>query len=267
MTEQFSGSYADTYDDVYGDKEYRAEIDLIEQLLSVYGREQSNSILDLGCGTGSHAIELARRGYEVVGVDRSSGMLAKARAKARDANTDGTAFHVGDIREVTLDREFDAVTIMFAVLGYQTENADVLATLRTARNHLRPGGILAFDVWYGPAVLSGRPEQRFKVFDSEGRRLFRLSSGRLDVRRQLCNVDVRLWILEGDRLVTEAHEQHRVRYFFPRELELYLEIAGLSLVRLGAFPDFDGEADESTWNVLVLARRPEEESAERSAAR
>ena len=166
-----------------------------------------------------------------------------------------------------LGREFDAVSSCSPCSATKRRTPTSSPTLRTARKHLRPGGMLAFDVWYGPAVLSGRPEQRFKVFDSEGRRLFRLSSGRLDVRRQLCNVDVRLWILEGDRLVTEAHEQHRVRYFFPRELELYLEIAGLSLVRLGAFPDFDGEADESTWNVLVLARRPEEESAERSAAR
>ena len=45
-----------------------------------------------------------------------------------------------------------------------------------------------------------------------------------------------------------------MRFFFPLELELFLDRAGFSLVELGAFPDFDAEPDPSTWNVLALAR-------------
>jgi hypothetical protein len=50
--------------------------------------------------------------------------------------------------------------MMFAVLGYQGENDDVLAALKTAHRHARPGGLFLFDVWYGPAVLHERPSQR-----------------------------------------------------------------------------------------------------------
>ena len=58
--------------------------------------------------------------------------------------------------------------MMFAVLGYQHTNADVLDALATARAHLDVGGLFAFDVWYGPAVLSERPSERVKV--DRGRR-------------------------------------------------------------------------------------------------
>ncbi len=52
----------------------------------------------------------------------------------------------------------------------------------------------------------------------------------------------------------ETEENHRVRYFFPREIESLLGPTGFSLVRLGAFPEFDKEPDETTWNVLGVAR-------------
>src|SRR5207244_5704745 len=114
------------------------------------------------CGTGNHALPLAQRGYEVLGVDRSEGMLARFREKAAQL-PDGTATCVpGDVRSVELGRTFDAVVMLFAVLGYQLGNADVLAALRTARRHLRPGGLFVTDFWYGPAVLSERPAERIK---------------------------------------------------------------------------------------------------------
>ena len=70
------------------------------------------------------------------------------------------AFVTADIRELRLETTFDAVLMMFAVLGYQHTNAEVLGALATARAHLEVGGLLAFDVWYGPAVLRERPGHR-----------------------------------------------------------------------------------------------------------
>jgi len=70
----------------------------------------------------------------------------------------------------------------------------------------------------------------------------------------VCTVDYRLWTLDGAQLIDEVTESHSMRYFFPLELELFLDRAGFSLLKLGAFPDFDCQPDSSTWNVLALAR-------------
>jgi len=151
-------------------------------------------------------------------------------------------------------QSFDASLMMFAVLGYQLENSDVVAALRSARRHLRPGGILIFDVWYGPAVLKEGPSDRLKSITTDNQRILRLASGRLDVQHHLCKVTYHLWRLEGKHLTGETEETHLMRFFFPLELDLFLETSGFTSLRLGAFPDFDRDPDETTWNVLCVAR-------------
>jgi len=255
MNKVFGSLYADAYDLLYDDKDYVAECDLIERLFHTYGDAPIRTTLDMGCGTGNHAIPLAQRGYEVVGVDCSEDMLVHARRKTANlASGSGLDFYQGDIRSINLNRHFDAALMMFAVLGYQLSNSDVLSALRTARLHLRPRGLLLFDVWYGPAVLHQRPSQKVKVTPSQGGKILRVSSGELNIRRDICSVHFHLWRLEEERLVAETQESHIIRYFFPMELELLLEFSGFAPVRLGAFPEFDKDPDETTWNVLMVAQ-------------
>ena len=255
MNDVFGPIYADTYDLLYQDKDYAAECDLIERIFQTYAGSPIRSVLDLGCGTGNHAIPLVQRGYEVVGVDRSESMLAQARRKAAGLpKGSSVTFRQGDVRTFDLQQHFDAALMMFAVLGYQLENTDVLSALRTARRHLRSEGLLIFDVWYGPAVLHQRPSQRIKVIPTPEGKILRVVSGELDIHRHVCTVHYHVWRLEGERLVAETEESHAMRYFFPQELGLFLECSGFAPIQLGAFPEFDQEPDEATWNVLGVTR-------------
>ena len=253
MSNTFGKSYAEAYDLLYHEKDYETECDLLEQVFGRYATQPVDAILDLGCGTGNHAIPLATRGYTVVGVDRSQEMLDAAQLKAQRQNLP-VVFHQADIRRLDLDRAFDAAVMMFAVLGYQLDNADVLAALRAARKHLRKGGLLAADVWYGPAVLRQRPRERVRVIRGEEGTVIRTSSGELDIPRHVCKVCFKLWQIDGRQVLAEADEEHLMRFFFPRELELLLNDSGFQLLRLGAFPEFDKEPDEDSWNVMVVAR-------------
>ena len=255
MSELFSSGYAAAYDSLYGTKDYAGECDLIEQIFRTYANAPVASVLDLGCGTGNHALELARRGYKVAAIDQSVDMLAEARKKlAASSLGDKVSFHQADIREFNLNREFDAIVVMFAVLGYQIDNHDVLRTLRTARKHIKKDGLLIFDVWYGPAVLHERPTQRIKTIKTDKGEILRAAGGTLDVNRHVCTIDIQIWNLEGDRVVSRTEESHTQRYFFSQELKLFLEDTRFDAIRLGAFPDFNQDPDESTWNVLQVAR-------------
>jgi SAM-dependent methyltransferase len=255
--EVFGPIYSEHYDLLYDDKDYEAECDLLEEVFQRFGDGHIHDILDLGCGTGNHAICLACRGYRVTGVDRSKEMLDRFQQKvlSLDLGDNKPAFECGDVRTVDLDRTFDAVLMMFAVLGYQPANDNVVAALRAARRHLRPGGLLVFDVWYGPAVLAIRPGDRVKVISTDGdSRLIRVASGKLDVRHHLCEVQYHLWQLTGDRVASETEETHQMRFFFPMELELFLRQTGFESLVLSAFPSLEQLPDETTWNVLVVAQ-------------
>ena len=255
MSELFGSEYAHAYDALYQDKDYQAESQLIDRLLQSYAKHEVRSVLDLGCGTGNHSLPLAERGYEVAGVDRSPAMLRAARMKAAAAQLDGKAqFHQEDIQTFRSERAFDAALMMFAVLGYQLENSDVLAALRTARRHVKPGGLLIFDVWYGPAVLRQGPSERVKVIPICNGEILRSAYGELDVSRHLCKVSYRIWRIEHQRIVSRAEETHWMRYFFPLELDLFLECCGFHPLRLGVFPEIDREPDATTWNALAVAQ-------------
>ncbi|WP_437634764.1 methyltransferase domain-containing protein [Sorangium sp. So ce854] len=133
-------------------KVVRREVDFIEERLGV---EKGAVILDLACGAGGHAIEIASRGYSVVGYDLSLAMLARAADDAQDRGQK-LNFLQGDMREMTFEETFDGVYCWSTSFGYfdDEKNADVLARIRRA---LRSGGMLLLDVVNRDYVASRQP--------------------------------------------------------------------------------------------------------------
>jgi SAM-dependent methyltransferase len=255
MTGSFGQDYADVYDAIYRDKDYEGEVDLIERILTRHGFDGPRRLLDLGCGTGRHALPLARNGHQVVGIDRAPSMLAQARTKASGARAPcPIEFYEGDIRELDLGRRFDAVLMMFTVLGYQLREADRMASLATVRRHLEPGGLFVFDVWNGPAVVANRPGERSVNVTAGSTRITRRSRSVLDISQQLCHVHFDLERIDANGGVAGWQEEHVLRYFFPQELELELRGSQLDLLQLRSFPNDEAPADERAWNVIGIAR-------------
>lgn len=247
----FRESYARSYDAIYAEKDYEGECDFIEESFRRQARGAVRSVLDLGCGTGNHAIPLARRGYRVMGVDRSPAMIEVARGKsAAGLNLEWV---VADIRGLRLPGTYDAALLMFAVLSYQTGNADVCAVLETARRHLRPGGVLVFDVWYGPAVLQQRPEERIRVIQADSGEIIRVVTPTLHTERDVVDVRIRLWRLRDGRVEETADEVHPMRFFFLPELVHLLAGAGFDLASSTSFPKLDVPPEASTWNLGCVA--------------
>ncbi len=252
MSPVFGKEYSDSYDLLYKEKDYYGECTLIEQIIREYSKIPVHSILDLGCGTGNHSLFLAERGYEVTGVDRSDGMLDIARAKA-DQKKIHCDFYQSDLREFDNHKKYDAVIMMFAVLGYQLENDDVNASLKTVSKHLKKGGVFICDVWYGPAVLNQKPGEKVRVIETGDTKIIRVSSGILDIYRHLVKVHFHLWTIKGDRVLAETQEDHAMRFFFPQELSLLFKNGGLKIRKIGAFPDIEKSPGEETWNICTVS--------------
>lgn len=248
-------AYADVYDALYADKDYEAECDFLEEIFERVGSGDNETILDLGCGTGGHALPLARRGYKVFGIDQSSRMVETARQKALAENlADRAVFEVGDIQRINMGQSFDIALCMFAVLGYQISNEALFSTICTVRKHLREGGLFITDFWYGPAVLRQRPQERVKTVANEKGRIIRLVRSDLDTEQHVVRVNYDVIVINGDRVVEEIQESHFMRYIFRPEIDFYMNQAGFQMIHFCPFGELGKEVDERSWNVTAVSQ-------------
>ncbi|HUA53741.1 MAG TPA: class I SAM-dependent methyltransferase [Candidatus Sulfotelmatobacter sp.] len=248
----FGPAYADAYDRLYAAKDYDGECGFVRAAAKNHGC--GTELLDLGCGTGRHAVTFADLGYAVTGVDRSEAMLARARERAVASRVaTKLRFDQADIADYRAGRTFDVVTMMFAVIDLQIGDAAVRAALDTARHHLEPGGLLIFDCWYGPAVLAQRPSARVKRITHPEGTLLRTGRGDLDAVRQICTVHYDIWWMPKGAAARHTEEHQEVRFFFPVELELLMARAGMVLRRMCDFEHPEQPPSEASWNVWCVA--------------
>lgn len=250
------GDYARYYNLLYQHKEYAAETEFILDCLTRYGGMPA-TLLDLGCGTGRHALEMARRGVSVTGVDMSATMLEMGR-QLQAASPDLPAgvlppqLQEGDARTVRLGKRFDAVTSLFHVMSYQNTEEDALAVMETARQHLKPGGLFLFDFWYGPGVLTDPPTERDRVMEDERTRVRRHAR---PVHRISDNiVEVHYSIRLTDKATgseSSLSEVHSMRYWFLPELRHLARMTGFRPVAEGAWMRHD-MLSGMPWNAWML---------------
>lgn len=133
--EQFSY----VYDRLMEEAPYDGWADLVAAELT------EGKVLDLGCGTGECSLRLAARGYDVTAVDLSEQMLSVGQDKALEKKLD-VRFVQQDMRELETAEQYDVITIFCDSLNYVTDEHGVKSTFERVFAHLKPGGILMFDV-------------------------------------------------------------------------------------------------------------------------
>jgi SAM-dependent methyltransferase len=101
-------------------------------------------LLDLCCGQGRHAVEFAKRGFRVTGLDLSEYLLRLARERAEQTGVE-VEFVRGDMRDLPWENEFDAVANLFTSFGYLETDEEDRRVLAAVRKALRPGGLLLVD--------------------------------------------------------------------------------------------------------------------------
>lgn len=180
--------YAYYYNAFYQDKDYGAEAKTVDSLLKKYARNV-RSIINLGCGTGRHDIELSKMGYQCTGIDVSPLMIDIARRNAMRYQCD-INFEMADIKNYETEAEYDAVVSLFHVMSYQNSNDDILCAFKTARKLLKGrGGYFIFDAWYGPGVLSDKPHVRVKEVEDKKNKLVRVARPVLHDKEDLVDVN------------------------------------------------------------------------------
>ena len=241
-------AYARYYDLLYRDKDYAAEVNYINSLLKEHGLS-GNELLEFGSGTGKHGRLLAEKGYNVTGIELSDSMVQKAQ------KTDGFTCHQGDIRTVSLGRSFDAVLSLFHVISYQTTNANVQAVFHQASEHLQPGGLFIFDVWYSPAVYTQRPSVRVKRMKDKIVEITRIAEPAIFSNENRVDVHYTIYTRElATGIVKTLTETHPMRHFSLPEIDLLAAEKGFERIQTEEFLSGNPVGDD-TWGVCVTLKR------------
>ncbi|MBP2045619.1 class I SAM-dependent DNA methyltransferase [Methanobacterium aggregans] len=131
--------FAGYYDRIYENVDYAGESEFIKWAIENHKESDGNKILDVACGTGTHASILAEN-FQVLGVDINKNMLKIAHKKVPEVR-----FIHGDMKELDLGDKFDAVICMFSAIHYNTSYFELENTLKNFYNHLNDGGVVIFD--------------------------------------------------------------------------------------------------------------------------
>ncbi len=235
-----AAEYLHFYEDTLREEDTPSQVTFLERELAL---APGARILDLGCGHGRHANELARRGHAVLGVDLVPGFLEIARDEARREGL-SVEYALGDVRGLGAEAAFDHAICLFDAFGFLEDEGNA-AYLASAAAALRPGGALLLDVrnrdWIVRNILP------VTVLDKGDdvmidRHVFDSRTGRLVDRRTL---------VRGGRARTVTFS---IRLYALTELEALLRAAGLTPER--SWGGWDGAPLSLARNrMLVLARK------------
>lgn len=215
--------FAYIYDTLMYDVNYAAWADYIIKLFSRY-KVQPSLVLDLGCGTGSLTVEMAGRGYDMIGVDLSTDMLSCAIQKAEEKGRDVLFLHQ-DMRAFELYGTVDAVLCMMDSINYITDKRDLRKVFKLVANYLNPGGVFIFDIntpYKFEHILAEN------VYYDLGDEVTYIWQNRYDKKSGQCVFELTFFVKE-EGAYQKYDEEHTERAYHVEELAALLASAGLEV--------------------------------------
>jgi SAM-dependent methyltransferase len=211
--------------------------------IDVLGVAPGDAVLDLGCGTGRHAVALAQRGMRVVGVDLAAGMLAEAQAKARAARVRADWIQADLVRFATMTRFDGAICMLEAAFGFMTPADDPaehdLAILRNVHAVLKPGACFLLGASNGYKVIRDYTQAD-------------VVSGRFDPVAMIQEHE-QTWTLPDG---AERRARLRVRPYMPPEIAALMRQAGLELEHVWGGTRGRHAIGLDDYIVTVVGRKP-----------
>lgn len=260
MAESYS-EFADVYDEFMDATPYDLWLERTLSLIETYGiskprrdaedvlESERNLVLDLGCGTGTFTEMLYDKGYDMIGVDLSDAMLAKAMEK-KEASGSEILYLCQDMRELSLYSTIGTVVSVCDSVNYILEKDELLEVFSLVNNYLYPGGIFIFDFntdykyreIIGDSVIAENREDCSFIWENF-----------YDEEEKINEYDLTLFLRREGELFERVTETHYQRGYTPEEIKELLEEAGMTLL-LMRDADTDGEVTESSERIYVAAR-------------
>ena len=253
------GAISDIYDKINAEVDYKSWADYFEACFEKYLNKRPELILDLACGTGSMTLELASRGYDMIGADGSESMLMKAMDNAYDREISDVLFIRQDMREFELYGTVGAVTCCLDSLNYLTDDDDITKCFRCVHNYLDPDGLFLFDM---------NTPYKFKNIYGDNSYIHEISDDAFNINyfcgwqneydegTNLCNFYLSVFTENEDGTYSREDEVQTEKCYSLEAIKNHLITCGFEL--LGVYSDFDfGNVTDTTerWHFVARAKK------------
>lgn len=230
--------YAHYYDVIYADKNYQNEVFKLKNIFKKlkgesYQEFNLGHMLELGCGTGGHALHLFPFCQSYTGVDLSGEMIESFGIKLKREKLKGnlhTCNLAKDKLSLELDHSFDSCLSLFHVFSYMSSDKDIENYLNNAARYLKKDGVFIFDYWNFSGVKNLGLERRKKEFLIPGGKIIREVTPLARGLENEADIMIEIKVLsQEDVLLQTFLEKHPMRFFKVGEVEDYLRRAGLRI--------------------------------------
>lgn len=239
------------YDAINGNVDYSAWADFIENTVRREYKAPPEIILDLGAGTGKMTLELARRGYEMIGVDYSPEMLDIARDSAERAGvSDKILWLCQDMTDFELYGTVDVALCCLDGINHLTGRGDIDKCFSLVHNYLCPDGLFIFDV-NGRYKFENIYADRSYAYEIDGDVC--IWQNYYNSKSRLCDFYITLFKENSDGCYSRTDEMQRERMYTLRSLKMSLRSAGFELI--GTYSDFAlTDATDGCERIYIVAR-------------
>lgn len=209
--EAYSG-FAEVYDFLMRDVDYNGWVDYLEK---IFNKKESNphTILEIACGTGNITNELAQRGYDIVGIDKSIEMLAFAKNKADDLGVDVKYLHQ-DMRKLDYNKSVDSVLCLCDGINYILQKKELIAILKKVYSLLKKGGLFVFDIssYYKLSKILGN-----NIYAENFENVSYIWENYFDYEESICELDLTIF-KRKNKLFERYQEYHYQRAYKAEEI-------------------------------------------------
>ncbi len=241
--------FAEVYDKLQ-DADYNKFVDYYEQIFARLGKKPK-LVLDLACGTGNITIPMAKRGYDMIGLDLSCEMLNIARNKAAAESLD-ILFLNQDMCEMELYGTVDSIVCALDGLNYITDEDDLRQIFKLVANYLNPGGVMIFDMnteYKLREILGGN------TYVCEEEDIYYVWQSEFCEDSKICDFELNFFCQKPDGTYTRFDEFQQERAYSPDQISAMVTESGLDVTGIYKPFEFATYSDNDERIFFVISRK------------